>query len=304
MGSSTVSTSTIYQTLKPTLDSIVDDDMVGSASVMKAFLQQKTMSDAYIDDQEFGGPGLASIKPEGAVIDIGGMRQGVTTRYRAVTFGLRMNMTKEAQEDGKYKEAIALGKRIKRSMVKTQEYEAALLLTRATSSTYPIGDGLALASASHTLPDGGTFSNLMTTPVTPSEQAVIVARAQCRAMPGHDGLRGDGPQIKKVVFPVEQEGEWDKILGSSGAPSTGEYNAINVVYHKMKIEPVCNPYWNTTTSNYCFITDNENGLQYRERRKPTSKTWVVEDNETIAYAITARWAMGCSDARGILFVDA
>lgn len=304
MGSSTVSTSTIAATLKPTLDSIVDDDMVGSPSVMQAFLIQKSMSDAYEDDQEFGGPGLASVRPEGSVTVLGGMRQGVTTRYLATEFGLRMNITRVAQEDGKYKEAIALGKRLKRSMVKTKEYEAALFLSRATDSNYPIGDGLSLANSAHTLPDGGTFSNTMATPVTPSETAVIVARAQARAMPGHDGLRGDGPILEKVVCPVEQEGEWEKLIYSKNAPAAGEYNAINVVNQRMSLQLVVNPFWNTTTSNYCFVTDNENGMQFRTRRKDTSKTWVVEDNDTIAYAITGRWAIGCSDARGLLFVNA
>lgn len=301
----TISTAVVAATLKPVLGAVIDDSMDGlTPKVMKATFDERTMKDAYEDDQEYGGPGLAAEKSEGASMQLGGIRAGASTRYWARTFALRMNITKEALEDTKYEsQAVMLAKRLKRAMVKTMEYDAALVFARATSSSYVGGDGVALASASHTIPYGGTFSNLAATAVSPSEPALIIARAAIRAYPGHDGLRDGTMMAKKVVCPIEQEGEWEKILKSKMAPAAGEFNAINVA-NRMDLELVVNPYWTSTTTNWCLITDCDNGLSFRVRRKPEANTWPEPGETIVAHSITARWARGWSDPRCVYFVNA
>ncbi len=299
--SGTVFTSTVAHTLKRTLSGIVDDktDGIEGGMLYKKWAKQVEMEDAYEDDLEMGGPGLASEKPEGSEIALGTMREGFITRYWARTFALKLIITEEAMEDCKYKEAIDMAKRLKRSMAKTLDIDMTALLMRAFNSSYVGGDGVSLASASHTLPHGGTFSNTLATPFSPSRMAVIAATSQMRKFPGHDGIT-EGVEPKTIVCPVEQWAVWKGIIGSEYAPEAGEFNEINVVNQDLNLKVVPIKYWTNSSTNWGIITDAENGLQCRMRRAMAGRAWVDNDNMVMKHAQSARWARGWSDARGFL----
>lgn len=301
-----VFTGTIFHTLKRTLRSIVDDKSDGFAGgmLMPRFCNEGTMEDNYVDDLEMGGPGLASEKPEGAALSVGTVREGVLTRYNARTFGQKLIVTREAMEDTKYDQALKLARRLKRSLLKTVEIDATNLLVRAFNTAYVGGDGLPLGSASHTLPNGGTFSNIMAVPMSPSRAAMIVATSQMRKFPGHDGIT-EGVMPKKIVCPVDQWAVWEGLVKSTKAPEAGMFNEINVVNQTLDItDIVANQYWSNTTTNWGIITDADNGLNFLWRRKPSSDDWVEQNQQTYMYSISARWARGWSDPRGFYGVNA
>jgi hypothetical protein len=297
----TVFESTIANTLKDTLETIIDDKTDGYASglLMKKWLEETTMKDAYEDDLEMGGPGLASEKAEGTEIPLGTLREGYITRYNARTFALKLIVTEEAMEDCKYDKVIQAAKRLKRAMYKTIDIDATNILVRMFNSSYVGGDGQPLCSSSHTLPHGGTFSNQLATPMSPSRMAVIIASTQAQLLPGHDGIT-EGYELKRVVCPVNQWAVWRGIVGSTHAPEAGNFNEINVVNSDLSLEVVPVKYWTNTTTNWAIFTDCENGVNMRFRRKPRSKTWVDNDNEQMKYAISARWARGWSDPRCVI----
>lgn len=299
--SGTVFTSTIANSLKETLNVIVDDKSDGyeSGLLMKKWCEEMSMKDNYEDDLEMGGPGLASDKPEGTEIALGTIREGFLTRYLARTYALKLIVTEEAMEDAKYPEAIKAAKRLKRSMFKTIDIDATAILQRMFNASYVGGDGVALGSASHTLPHGGTWSNILATPMSPSRMAVIVARTQAAQYPGHDGIT-EGATLKKILCPEAQWATWMGIVGSTHAPEAGEFNEINIVNSELGLEVVANKYWTNTTTNWAILTDAENGINFRFRRKPRSNTWVDNDNMVMKYGISARWARGWSDARCII----
>jgi len=301
-----VFTGTIFHTLKRTLRSIVDDKSDGyeSGLYLKRFTEEGTMEDNYVDDLEMGGPGLASEKTEGMAISVGTVREGVLTRYNSRTFAQKLIVTREAMEDTKYDQALKLARRLKRSMHKTCDIDATNILVRAFNSSYVGGDGVSLGSSSHTLPNGGTFSNIMATPMSPSRAAMIVATSQLKKFPGHDGIT-EGVMPKEIVCPVDQWAVWEVLTKSTKAPEAGEFNAINVVNQTLSIDDVvANPYWSNTTTNWGIITDAENGLNFLWRRKPSSDDWVENNQQTYIYAISARWARGWSDPRGFYGVNA
>lgn len=295
----TVTTSTIAHTLKRTLETIVDDKTDGMESdlVLKAWCDEDDMDDAFYDDLETGGPGLASEKIEAQEMTLGTIKEGALTRYMARTFAMKMSISQEAIEDTKYSRALQGARRIKRAIYKTADYDATFMLIRAFNSSYVGGDSQPLGSASHTLPQGGTFSNVFATNMSPSVQAVSVARSAVGKMLGHDGLI-QGYELDKVVFPLEQQTVWEEILGSKMRPDAGNFAAINVANQKMDIKPVPVKYWSTTTTNYGFITSAENGLKWYWRIKPEGRSWVDNDQTTVKFAARARWARGWSDARG------
>lgn len=301
---STVFSGAVAQNLKLTLDSVVTDktDGVESGALFKKWMGVSNMSDQYEDDQEYGGPGLVSRKTEGAELATGTIREGFTKRYVAETFGLKLVITEEAIEDSKYPQVINAAKRLKRALWKTADIEATNHLVRMTDSNYVGGDGVVLASASHTLPHGGTWSNIMATPMSPSRAAVIVATTAVGKFPSQDGVV-EGNTIKKVVCPLDQWAVWDVLTGSKMAPEAGEYNAINVV-NSMGLEVIPIKYWDNTSTNYGFITDAEDGFKWKWKRKPRGRSWVDNGQELMLYSTSARWASGWSNARGFYGVNA
>lgn len=300
-----VSQSTIQRTFKKTLDNICLDkrDGLEAGLVMPSYLDVDPMADAWVEDTEYAGPSFVPEKAEGQEMQTGVLTPGNTKRYVPRTFAMRMIISDEAREDGKYAEVIDLARYLKRAAYKTVEYDGALILARAWNTSYTGWDALPLFSASHTLPSGDTFSNTMATPLPPSVAAVTTARAACRRMPGRDGFI-EGFKLTKVIFPPEQEGDWDEILGSKMRPESGNFAAINVVNQKMSLEPVMVPYWLNTTTNYCFRTDADNGLKWKWRRKMRSRTWVTNEQEVESFAISYRSDSGWTDPRGAYGVQA
>lgn len=299
----TVFSGTLWNTLKNTLDLVVmdkQDGLEGKAQFSQYFDVSK-MSDQYEDDLEVAGPGLASDKPEGTEIALGQIREGTLTRYLARGFGLKVIITEELMEDSKYPEAIRAALHLKRAMWKTADVDAALVLVRAENTAYPGGDGLCLANSAHTIPGGGTFSNTMATPMTASRAAVITARANVAQLPGLDGVR-EGYELEKVIFPVAQISTWEGIVGSDKVPESNN-NEINVI-KKMSLELVPVTQWTNTDTNFAFGTSCPDGLRWKWRRKPRSRTWVENNNEVAMHSISARWARGWTNPRAIYFVGA
>jgi hypothetical protein len=301
---SEIFTSIAALALKDTLEDIDTDELgsEGSKAVFPKWLTVKNMSDNYIEYYEIAGSGLAGEKPEGESIPVGTIYEGPLTRFNARTFGQRMIVSDEALEDLKYDKVINAAKRNNRSLWKLADFDATLMLVRATNTSFVGGDGKPLASATHTLPGGGTYSNVMATPMSPSKAALVIANAQLMQQVGHDGLI-DGVEPKKAVFPVQQWGVWREVLGSTNDPTPGAFNAINVINRDLNITPVPVKYWNSTTTQWGLITDADLGMMFFWRRKPKSNTWVTEDKTMMNYAITARWSRGWVNPRALLFSD-
>lgn len=302
---STVFDSTIANALKETLEEVIDDKTDGydKGALLHQWLDEMPMDDAWEDDLESGGPGLASEKTEGAEIATGTIREGYITRYIARKFALKLIITEEAIEDRKYPKIINAAKRLKRALWKTADIDATNILVRGFNTAYVGGDGQPLWSASHTLPHGGTFSNTMGTPMSPSRAAVIIATSAMRKLPGHDGIT-EGYEPKVVVCPTDQWADWEGLLRSRFAPEPGAFNEINVVNQSLDLRVVPNKYWTNTTTNYAYLTDCEYGLNFRWRKRPVSRTWVDNAQELMNYSISSRWARGWSDPRASYGVQA
>lgn len=304
--SNTVTTGTIYAELKPTLDAIIMDESDGleSKAIFPKIFDVSPQSDNFEDDHEIAGPGYFSEKEEGQEIVLGSITPGTLTRYIARTYAQKIRITHEAQKDNKYEKALDATRMLKRAGWKTADQDAANMFVRGWDTNYTIGDGQPLFSASHTLPNGGTFSNTMSTPMTPSTLAVEIARTAVMKYPGKDGLP-EGADLEAVSFPVDQWGVWSRLVFSEMDPEMGNFTAINVVKHDVgSLRRVPNKFWRNTTTNYAFKTDVMNGLRWKWREKFFPRTWIDNNTLSIYHACAARWARNCSDARGVYGVQA
>ncbi len=292
---SIITTSVIYKSLKATLDNIITDPLDKDLLYPK-YMEVKSMSDNYEDDQEVAGTLLLREKPEGANAEVGNIQEGGTKRYVSRTMALHLHVAEEALEDTKYDKYINAARRLTKSAYKTQDIDAANTLIRSTNSSYTGGtDNVILGSASHTLPYGGTWSNIADVYQTPSRAALIAAISKVGRYPSPNGLT-EGYMIKKIVCPLAQWAVWEGILGSEKVPESGN-NEINVV-KGLKIQVIPIKYWDaSSTTAWAAITDADNGLQWRNRRKLRSRTWVDNDAEVMKYGLSYRESHGWSDPR-------
>lgn len=287
--------------LKKTLEAIItDNDGVNASMQFPKYMKRAPIEDAYVDDAEYAGPGTASEYFEGQELEAGQLYEGPLTRYRARNFGLRLIISNNALDDNKYPEVIKAAKRLKVAMARTMDIDAANVLNRAATTGYVGGDGQTLASASHTLAAGGTFSNTLATPMSPSQAALMVVRQNVMKLPGVDGVI-EGYEIEKILHPIDQTCIWEIILGTQ--KSTGNnFNDINVVSSsKMGYENIPVKHWSASTTNWAVTTSCDDGLKWYDRKKPSSQMWPDNDIQGTVYAITARWTRGWTNARGFYF---
>lgn len=300
---STVFTSTIAHTLKKTLRDISRDES-NAETVYDKWLKVGSMDEAYVDDMETAGPGLFAEKTEGEEIQADTIREGPITRYLARTFAKKLLITEEAVEDCKYKEVFDAARMLKRAGNTTVEFDATNILARGFNSSYVGGDNQPLFSNAHPLVNGGTQSNIMATPMSPSVAALTTAISQIMMWVGHDGFPQTDIEPEMVVFPTPQWGAWSSVLNSEKNPVAGNFAEINVVRRQFPgIKAVRNPYWTSTTTNWAVITNVSDGLQFLWRRKWRTRTWVHNDNEVMVTARSGRWARGWTNWRGALGVN-
>lgn len=298
------STSTLRSHLKKTLNKSMSADPTRMANlVLNKYLHVESMDDAYVDDIEVASTALASEKPEGSMVSIGSMREGQTFRYQSRTYATGLIVTEEAIEDNKYKEAVDQAMSNMTALMETADTDAGLLLGRGFNTAYTYGTGgKPLWSASHPLPMGGTFSNIFATSLPPSVAAVSQARVQARKMPSLNGTFTN-IELSKVVHPVDQETEWEVVLGSKlETDMANNFSRINVA-QKMGLKAVPVVYWSNTTTSYCFMTTAKGGPTWKWRRKPQSRTMDGIDNLTIKHIVSARWSRGTSNPRGTIGVQ-
>jgi hypothetical protein len=300
---STVLTSTVALNLQETLQEIITDNTDGVESRLDypMWMKNRPMTDNFEDDQEYAGGGLLAETPENTEIPAITLTEGYTKRYTARKFTARYLVSEEAIDDSKYPKVIQAVKRLKRAGFKTMDIDATNVMVRAANSSFPGPDGVALASASHPLAAGGTFSNTLATPVAPSLQAWNSAIAQLDQMPDHDGII-EGYKAVAVLHPVQQRGIWTQLLGSAMDPEFGNFSAINnIKKYDNEIKRVQLKYWTNTTTNWGLQTDSDNGFQMRVRKKFASKTWINYEQEVMNYSLSGRWDVGFSDPRCLLF---
>lgn len=293
-----ITTSSGFRTLRKTLDNIITDpdDGIGTDLDCSYYMQTETMTRNFVDDLENGGVPLLTEKGEAQPIDELNLYDGATTRYISRKFAGLLSISEEMDEDGQYNgEYIAPARRLKGAGFRTLEVDCANIFNRAWNAAYVGGDGQPLASASHTIPGGGTFSNTLATPFSPSMAALNTVRQNVMVMPGHHGLR-EGYMVKKVVHPVAQDGAWETILGTKNGLNTAGQD-LNVVANKgYTHRPIL--YWTGSDTNWGTITSAPNGLKLKWRRRFKSRTWYEERTEVIYHGLSGRWARGWSDPRG------
>ncbi len=186
-----------------------------------------TSSQAYEEDVEVTGFGLAPVKPEGRSVSYDSETQGTITRATHVAYALGYICTYEELKDGLYEvvskrrsQALAF------SMRQTKENVGANVYNRAFNSSYTFGDGKEILATDHPSLSGDQ-SNEPATATDLSEAAIEDLIIQIMGATNSRGLK-ISLMPKALIVPRQLWFEANRILKSVLQNDTAN-NAINVL---------------------------------------------------------------------------
>lgn len=254
---------------------------------------------AYEEDVLLVGLGPAQVKPEGGSVAYDAGQEGWVARYVNETIALAFALTQEAEEDNLYGSLGAkYAKALARSMQHTKEVKGANILNNGFSTSYPIGDGKPLLSATHPLYTGGTFSNVLATPADLSETSLESIMIQIGQTVDDRGI----PVLisgTKLVIPVDLQFEAERILSSTQRVGTAD-NDANAMRNMRMLPGGYTVNHRLTDADAWFVkTDAPDGLKYMNRVGIQRGIEGDFDTGNMRYKSRERYAFGSTDPRGI-----
>lgn len=258
-----------------------------------------TSNKAFEEVQGTTGFGLAPIKTQGAPVSYDSAIQGYTKRFANLTYSLGFVITEEMYDDNQYAQfSLTRSTALAFSMRQTKETVAANVLNRAFNNNYLQPDGVELCSLLRVKITGGNWANELTTPSDLNEASLEQACIDIGKFTNDRGLKiAIRPEC--LVIPTDLEFDAGRILMSTLTPGSAN-NAVNVIKATNKIPKGAEVNHYLTDSDAWFLTTNcPQGLTYQERRADTFKHDNDFDTENGKYKASARYAVGCSDERGI-----
>ncbi|KKN42613.1 hypothetical protein LCGC14_0711630 [marine sediment metagenome] len=245
------------------------------------------------------GFGLAPVKTQAGAVAYDTATQGYTKRYTNVTYGLGFIITMEMYEDNQYAQfSLTRATALAFSMRQTKETVSANVLNRGFNANYAQPDGKALLATDHVKITGGSWSNELTTPADLSEAALEQACIDIGKFTNDRGMK-IAVRPMTLIVPVDQEFNAERILLTTLTPGSAN-NAINVIRARNKIpNGVKVNHYLTDTDAWFIKTNCPIGMTYQERRADKFAMDNDFDTENGKYKATARYAVGCSDERGI-----
>ncbi len=255
----------------------------------------------YEEFVSMAGTGLAVTKNEGAPITYASFRQGLTTRFVNVVYGLGFIITEEVQADDQYAEKLARigSKFLAKSMFQLKENLGANVLNNGFSvdPNHIGGDGLALFSTAHTTISGVTYQNRPTADADLSEAALETAVIDLGNMIDEAGLK-ISVKPRKLIVPRQLQFTAEKILNTPLQTNTAN-NTINAIVMQRSIpEGYRINHYLTGAKAWFLKTDCEDGLVMIEREGFESGADSDFDTGNAKFKVTERYYQGFVDPRG------
>ncbi len=294
-----INTGAYAKALWPGVNKFYGDSYAEHSLEYPALFDKETSQKNFEEDVGTTGLGMASAISEGAPVTYDNMRQGFTTRYTHIKYGLGFIITREMIEDDLYgviakKRAMALGF----SMRQTKETVGANVYNRAFNSSYTGGDGLEMCSTAHVNVTGGTWSNELTTAADLSEASLEQACIDISKWTNDRGLK-IAVTPRCLVIPYDLQFEAERILQSPLRVGTAD-NDLNAIRSLGKFpDGVKLNHYLTDADAWFLRTTSPDGLKYFERRADALDDDNDFDTDNIKFKATARYSFSWTDPRGI-----
>ena len=257
-----------------------------------------TSDQAYEEDFEVTGFGLAPVKPQGQGVQFDSETQGTVSRFTHVAYALGYIVTKEELDDNLYEQVS--GRRSQAlafSMRQTKENVGANIYNKAFTGGSAGGDGVDLCDASHPTRTGNQ-SNLLTTAAELSEASIEAMIIQIMDARNSRGLKIN-LMPKSLHVPRQSWFEANRILKSvlqndTANNATNVLKATNALPGGIKV----NHYFSSATA--WFIRTNAPRGMICYNRKKAEFTKDNDFNTDNAKAkCYERYSMYWSDFRGL-----
>lgn len=255
---------------------------------------------AYEDDTQITGFGLAPAKPEGSGFSYDSEIQGPTSRYTHIAYGLGYKVTYEEMRDNLY-EAVSMRRAQANafSMRQTIENIGVVPYNDAfAGSFFTTADAVSLCNSAHLNATGGTYSNILNPAADLSEASV---EDMCILVMGTTTDRGLLISIQPQSLHVHRQ-EWfnaNRILQSilqsdSASNNINVLKATNALPGGIKL----NQYF--TSAHAWFVRTNcPNGMTFFWRDQISFEQDNDFDTRNAKAASYMRFSVGCTDPRGI-----
>lgn len=266
-----------------------------------ALYEELTSTQAYEQDVQVTGFGLANVKAEGGPVTYDSETQGIVTTYYAIAYSLGFIVTWEELKDNLYKKVAtdrSAGNAF--SVSQTIENLAVVPYNDAFAGAFFVGaDGQPLVTTTHPNVTGGTWSNRLSPDADLLEGSLEDMAILCMGLLNDRGLKISViPQSLHIAIQ-----EWfnaNRILKSVLQSGTGN-NDINVL-------KATNAYPKGIQMNHYFSnphawysrTNCPKGMTMFWREKPEFDQDNDFDTKNAKAATTFRVSFGNTDPRGIV----
>jgi len=260
----------------------------------------ESSNQAYEEDVQITGFGLAEVKPEGQPLGYDSEVQGPITRYLHIAYALGYIVTYEEIQDNLYEKiAMRRAKANAFSMAQTVENIAAAFYNRAFNPAFTLADGQSLVSTAHPFTTGGSFSNALTPAADLSEVALEDVCIQIMGFTTDRGLLVNF-MPKSLHVPRQEWFNANRILKSILQNDTSN-NAINVLNATNAFPGGIKMNHYFTAPHAWFVRTNAmNGLQFFWRQRPTFDKDNDFDTKNAKAAGYMRFSLNCTDPRAIV----
>lgn len=227
-------------------------------------------------------------------------KQGASKTLSIIKYGLGVSISEEAIADGKFDELADLIKKLARSAQESREIAFVNLFNNGFSSeTTP--DGVAALSASHTLPSGGTYSNVLAVASDLSESSLQTARYLfSTAFIGDTGIIYKMKPKVLLVHPAN-EAYAEELVGSSLKPDSNDNNLNSLLKHQIKV--ISSPHLTDEDAWFLLSDKSDVGCVIVEREGIVTKAGgpaVGFMNDSVLYKSRYREALGWIHAYGMI----
>ncbi len=261
----------------------------------------ETSGQAYEEDVQITGFGLASVKPEGGPVTYDYEIQGPVQRYTHIAYSLGYQVTFEEQRDDLY-EVVSM-RRVKANAFSIQQtlenIGAAPYNDAFTGNVFTFATGATLCSTAQVNTTGGTFSNVLSPGADLTETSLEDICIQAMGLQTDRGLLVN---IMPMSLHIARQ-EWfnaHRILKSVLQSGTAN-NDLNVL-------KATNAFPNGIKMNHYFTaphawfvrTNCQNGMQFFWRDQPMFDQDNSFDTKNLKASTYFRMSVGCTDPRAIL----
>lgn len=257
-----------------------------------------TSGQAYEEDVQLTGMGLAPVMPEGSGVRYDAQFQGFTTRYTHITYGLGYIITRNEADDNLYeKVAMSRTKMLAFSMNQTKENVSANVYNRATTGAFTGGDGVTLLNASHPS-RAGLWSNVLNPAADLSEAALEDLLIQIMKTTNDLGLK-ISLMGRMLNVPPDLAFDAERILKST-LQSHNANNALTAIKNMGLLpEGIKINHYFTDTDQFFIRTNCPDGMKCYQRRPIDFTRDNDFDTENDKYKSTERYSFSWTDPRGL-----